>query len=112
VEPAKAAATVVMMVPPAPSPTACGRAAVVDIPDDDAPPTRWGQWESWPALAPEPAVGVLVMCEDGCVMLRRPTHDVEASSSRAALLTPDAVVMRPEQERSHTSVPPAHFYEA
>jgi hypothetical protein len=43
----------------------------MDVPDDDAPPPGWGQWENWPAPAPEPATGVLVMREDGCVMPRR-----------------------------------------
>jgi hypothetical protein len=54
---------------------------MVEIPDNDAPPPGWGQWENWPALAPEPAVGVLVMREDGCVMSRHPTHGTEASLS-------------------------------
>jgi hypothetical protein len=38
------------------------------------------------------------MREDGCVMLRHPTHDVGASSSRAALAAPDGATARPEQE--------------
>jgi hypothetical protein len=83
-----------------------------DIPDDDDSPLEWGQWESWPAPAPEPAAGVLVMREDGCVMPRRLTHDAEALSSRAALPAPDVVVVRPEQERGHASAPPTHFDEA
>jgi hypothetical protein len=86
--------------------------AVVDIFDDDAPPPGWGQWEDWPASAPEPAAGVLVMREDGCVMPRRLTHDAEASSSRATLPAPDAVIVRPEQEWGHAGAPPAHFDEA
>jgi hypothetical protein len=40
-------------------------AVVVEIPDDNAPPTGWGQWENWPTPAPEPAAGVLVMRDDG-----------------------------------------------
>jgi hypothetical protein len=83
---------------------------VVEIPDDDAPPPEWGQWENWPAPAPEPAAGVLVM--DDCVMSRRPTHGAKASSSRAGLPAPDVAVARPEQEQGHTSAPPAHFDEA
>jgi hypothetical protein len=55
---------------PEPVPTTVDQAAVVEIPDDDAPPPGWGQWENWPAPAPEPAAGVLVMREDGCVMPR------------------------------------------
>jgi hypothetical protein len=76
---ATAAATVALAVPPVPIPIAGDRAAVVEIPDDDAPPPGWGQWENWPAPAPEPAAGVLVMWEDDCVMPRRPTHGAEAS---------------------------------
>jgi hypothetical protein len=45
-------------------------------------------------------------------MPRCPLHGVEASSSRAALPTPDAVVTRPEQERGHAGMPPTHFDEA
>jgi hypothetical protein len=52
------------------------------------------------------------MREDGCVMLQRPTHGAEASSSRATLPAPDAVVARPEQERGHAGVPLAYFDEA
>jgi hypothetical protein len=58
---ATAAVTAATKVPPALAPTAGGRAPVVDIPDDDAPPPGWGQWENWPAPTPEPAAGVLVM---------------------------------------------------
>jgi hypothetical protein len=58
----------------APVPTAVDQAAVVEIPDDDALPPGWGQWENWPAPSLEPAVGVLVMQEDGCVIPRRPTQ--------------------------------------
>jgi hypothetical protein len=84
---------------------------MVEIPDDDAPPPGWGQRENWPAPAPEPAVGVLVMREDGCVMPRHPTHGAEASSSCDGLPAPDVTVARLEQEREHASVPPAHFNE-
>jgi hypothetical protein len=35
--------------------------------------------------SPRAPGGVLVMREDSCVMSGRPTHDAEASSSRAAL---------------------------
>jgi hypothetical protein len=52
------------------------------------------------------------MREDGCVMPRRPTHDAEASSSRAVLPALDAVVRRPKQERGLASAPLAHFDEA
>jgi hypothetical protein len=53
---------------------------------------RWGQWENRPAPAPEPTAGVLVMREDGCVMLWRLTHGIEASSSRAGLPAVDVAV--------------------
>jgi hypothetical protein len=109
---ATAAATAVSEVPPAPVPAAVNQAAVLEIPDDDAPPPGWGQWESWPAPAPEPAVGVLVMQEDSCVMPRRPMHGAEASSSRADLPASDTTVARLEQEREGASAPPAHFSEA
>jgi hypothetical protein len=59
------AATAASVVPPAPVPTVVDQAAVVEIPEDDAPPPGWGQWENWPMPAPEPAAGVLVMREDG-----------------------------------------------
>jgi hypothetical protein len=52
------------------------------------------------------------MREDGCMMPQHSTHDVEASSSRATLPAPDGTTARPEQERDHASVPPAHFSEA
>jgi hypothetical protein len=105
-------ATTATTVPPALAPTAGDRAAVVDIPDDGAPPLGWSQWENWPAPAPESAARVLVMREDDCVMPRRLTYGAEASSSRAALPAPDVIVARPEQERGHAGAPPAHFDEA
>jgi hypothetical protein len=43
---ATAAANAVSEVPPALVLTAVDQAAVVEIPDDDALPPRWGQWES------------------------------------------------------------------
>jgi hypothetical protein len=51
------------------------------------------------------------MQEDSYVIPLRPTHDVEASSSRAGLPAPDVVVANPEQEQGHTDAPPAHFDE-
>jgi hypothetical protein len=107
-----AAATAMSEVPPVPVPAAVDQAAMVEIPDDDAPPPRWGQWESWPAPAPEPAAGVLVMREDGCVMPPRPTHGAEASSSRAGLPASNTTVACPEQERERASASPAYFNEA
>jgi hypothetical protein len=92
------AATTVSAVPPVPVPTTGDRAVMVEIPDDDAPPPGWGQWENWPAPAPEPAAGVLVMREDGRVMPRRLTHGAEPSSSCAGLPARDVTVARPEQE--------------
>jgi hypothetical protein len=45
-------------------------------------------------------------------MSQRPTHGVEALSSRATLPAPDAVVTRPEQERGYAGALLAHFDEA
>jgi hypothetical protein len=104
--------TATSAVPPAPVLTVVDQAAVVEISDHDALPPGWGQWENWLTPAPEPATGVLVMREDGCVMPRWPTHDAEASSSRAGLPAPDATVARLEQEREPSSAPPTHFNEA
>jgi hypothetical protein len=89
---ATTAVTAASVVPPALVPTAVDQAAVVEIPDDDAPPPGLGQWENWPAPAPEPMAGVLVTREDGCVMPRQPTHGAEASSSCAGLPAPDVTV--------------------
>jgi hypothetical protein len=105
-------ATTTPSVLPAPAPTGGNQLAVVEIPEDDAPPPGWGQWEKLPAPAPEPPVGVLVMREDGCVMLGRPTHGTEASSSRTALPTSDGTATHPEQERERVTTPLAHFSEA
>jgi hypothetical protein len=109
---ATGAATAVSAVPLAPVPTAVDEAAVVKIPDDDAPLPGWGQWENWPAPALEPTAGQLVMREDGCAMPRRPTHGAEASSSHAGLPAPNTAVVGLEQEREPASAPPAYFNEA
>jgi hypothetical protein len=101
---ATAAATAASVVPPAPVPTAVDQVAVVEIPIDDAPPPEWGQWENLPVPAPEPAVVMLVVREDGRVMPQQPTHGAEALSSRAGLPAPDVTVARPEQKREHASV--------
>jgi hypothetical protein len=45
-------------------------------------------------------------------MPQHSTHSAEASSSRAALPTPDGTAARPDQEREHASAPPAQFSEA
>jgi hypothetical protein len=55
---------------------------------------------------------VLVMREDGCVVLRQPTHSVEASSSHVVLPAQDVTVARPEQQREHASAQPAHLNDA
>jgi hypothetical protein len=106
------AVTTASAVPPAPVPTAVDLAAVVEIPDKDAPLPGWGQWEKWPVPALESAARVLVLREDVCVMPRRPTHGAEASSSRAGLPAPYATVAHLKQEREPASAPPAHFNEA
>jgi hypothetical protein len=96
----------------APALTGGSHVVVVEVPDNDVPPPGWGQWESLPAVALEPLVGVLVMREDGCVMSGRPVHGAEASSSRAALPTSDSIVAHPEEERERVNTPPAHFADA
>jgi hypothetical protein len=88
------------------------QATVVEIPDDDAPPPGWGQWENWPAPAPEPAAGVLLVWEDDCVVPWQPTHGAETSSSHAGLPAPNTAVVRLEQEREPAGVPPAYFNKA
>jgi hypothetical protein len=93
---ATAAATTTTSASLVPAPSTGDRAAVVEIPDDDAPPPRWGQWENRPAPDPEPAAVVLVVRADGWVMPRRPSHGAEASSSRATLPALDAVVAPPK----------------
>jgi hypothetical protein len=95
-----------------PAPGGGNQVAVVDVPDDDVPPSGWGQWGSLPAPAPEPPVGVLVMRENGCVMSGRPTHGAEVSSSRAALSASNGTATRPELEWERVNTPPAHFSEA
>jgi hypothetical protein len=45
---------------PVPAPAGSSRAAAVEIPDDDVPPSGWDQWASLPASAPEPQAGALV----------------------------------------------------
>jgi hypothetical protein len=52
------------------------------------------------------------MREDGCVMSQHPTHDAEASTSRAVLPAPDVAVAHPEQGLGRGGAPPAHFNEA
>jgi hypothetical protein len=49
-----------------------------------------------PASAPEHTPEVLVMREDGCVMLQHPTKDVKASTSHAAPPAPDVAVAHPK----------------
>jgi hypothetical protein len=94
---------------PASAPAGDNQVVVVDVPDDDVLPPGWGQWESLPAPAPEPPVGVLVMREDDCMMSGHPTHGAEASSSRAALFASGGTATRPEQEGERVNAPPAHI---
>jgi hypothetical protein len=62
------AAIAAPMALPAQAPAGGDRAAVVEIPGDDAPSPGWSQWGNWPTPTPEPTAGVLVMQEDGRVM--------------------------------------------
>jgi hypothetical protein len=100
------AAAAVVSASPALVPTTGDHAAVVDVTDDDAPPTEWGQWETRPASAPE---RVLLMREDGCVTSQRSAHDAETSMSHATLPTSDVAVVRPESGRGHIGTLLAHF---
>jgi hypothetical protein len=93
---ATTAATAAAVVPPGRVPTTVDQAAVVEIPDDDAPLPGWGQWENWPAPAPEPEVGVLLMLQDDWMMSRQLTHGAEASLSRASLPAQDTTMARLE----------------
>jgi DNA repair exonuclease SbcCD ATPase subunit len=52
------------------------------------------------------------MRNDDCVMLGRPAHGNEASSSRAAPPASDGTATRPEQEREHVNASPTHFADA
>jgi hypothetical protein len=96
-------ATAASAVPPGHVPVA-DQVPMVEVLDDDAPPPEWGQWENWPATAPEPAAGVLVVREDSCVVPRQPTHGAEASSH--ALPYPPQ--MSPSHARSRGGSTPAH----
>jgi hypothetical protein len=53
-----------------------------------------------------------VVREDGCVVPPQPTHDGEASLSRAGLPAPNTAVVGLEQEREPVDVPLAYFNEA
>jgi hypothetical protein len=97
---------------PTPAPAGGNQVAVVEVPDDDALPPGWGQWEILPAPALEPPVGVLVMRDDGCVMSGRLAHSAEASLSHATLPTSYGAVAHPEQGQERINAPPAHFADA
>jgi hypothetical protein len=55
---------------------------------------------------------VLVMWEDGCVMLQHLTDGAEASTSHAAPPALDVDVAHPEQGLHCAGTPPTHFDEA
>jgi hypothetical protein len=55
---------------------------------------------------------VLVMREDGCVMLQHPVHDAEASMSRAVPPASDVAVAQPERELHCSRAPHAPLDEA
>jgi hypothetical protein len=114
-QPVAAVTTIEVTAPsilPTPAPVSGSQVAVVDVPDDDTPPPGWDQWESLPALDPEPPVVVLVMRDDDCMMSGRPAHGAEASSSRVTLPASDGIAEHPEQERERVNAPPAHFADA
>jgi hypothetical protein len=72
------------------APTTGDQLAAMDVPDDDAPPPGWGQWENWSAPAPESAAGVLVMREDGCVIPRHPVPRPRRHALSCPPLTPSS----------------------
>jgi hypothetical protein len=76
----------VVVPPQEPALAGCSQATVVEIADDDTPPSGWDQWGSLPAPAPEPQAGALVRRWDGHMVAGGSRHGVEASSSHAAPL--------------------------
>jgi hypothetical protein len=105
-------AVTALSTPPTPTPIDVSQAAVVEIPDEDVPSPGWDQWVNQPALAPEPSTGVLVVRDDGGMVLGRPTDGAEASSSRGVVPASDGTAAHPEQERERGNVPLAHFVNA
>jgi hypothetical protein len=65
------------------------QATAVEIPDDDAPPPGWDQWESLPTPAPEPQAGALVRRWDGH-MVAGGSRRGQGASRQAAPLFADA----------------------
>jgi hypothetical protein len=55
---------------------------------------------------------VLVMREDGCVMLQCLAHDAKASMSNVAPPASDVTISHPEQGLHRPGAPPAHFDKA
>jgi hypothetical protein len=94
---------------PVPAPAGGNQVAVVDIPDDDVPPPRWGQWESLPAPAPDGGA----RDEGG-----RPRDVGAPDARRRGLVVPrrlpssGGIAARPEEERERVNAPLAHFSEA
>jgi hypothetical protein len=66
-----------------PAPAGSSRAAVVEIPDEDSPPSGWDQWVRFPTLSSESQEGALVRWRDSHMVAGGRGHGAEASSSRA-----------------------------
>jgi hypothetical protein len=98
--------------PLAPDPVDDSQAAVVEIPDEDVPPSGWDQWVNLPAPVPEPPTGLLVVRDDGSMAPGRPADDAEASSSRGVVPASGGTAARLEQERERAIAPPTHFASA
>jgi hypothetical protein len=71
---------------------------VVEIPDDDSPPSGWDQWVSFPTPSPESQERALVRRRDGHMAAGGRGHGAEASSSRVGRSAPG---------EGHVSDPPA-----
>jgi hypothetical protein len=71
---------------------------VVEIPDDDSPPSGWDQWVSFPTPSPESQERALVRRRDGHMAAGGRGHGAEASSSRVGRSAPG---------KGHVSDPPA-----
>jgi hypothetical protein len=85
-EPAAAEAWSEVVVEAQQEPALAGssQATAVEIPDDDASPPGWDQWESLPTPAPEPQAGALVRRWDDHMVAGGSRRGAAASSSHAA----------------------------
>jgi hypothetical protein len=97
---------------PAPTLVNDSQAAVVEISDNDTPPSGWDSGGTCPHQPPSPWWGALVVRDDGSVMSGRSADGAPASSSCAVFPALDGAAARPEQERERAVTPPPHFADA